>query len=203
MDREFVTTLFESAFKGDGAATVTLVEEYAQQHKIPIQQVLNQFKDGQRRTVLHFACHSVPTVEQDNDIVPLLLSLVSSPEAQTELLKLKDKEGLTPLMFAAQNKNGSLGQERVDCILNSGGNKLALARSKAGASALHYAAAADNTTPTTLVRLYNAAKIALSTNSNQGGTPLHWAAAISPPANHVTTTENSRRTMWRRCKYQE
>jgi ankyrin repeat protein len=186
-DREFVTRLFESAFQGEGAAVVMLVQEYAQQHKLPIPTVLNQFRDGQKRTLLHFASHSVPRVEHDEDIVPLLLSIISSRQAQAELLQLKDKQGLTPLMFAAQNKNGSLGEKRVDCILNAGGNKLALARSKAGATALHYAAAAENTTPTTLIRLYNAAKIALSTNSHQSGTPLHWAAAISPPANHVLT----------------
>jgi len=185
-ERAFLTKMFEAAWNGEGAKVKQLVEDYSTKHNIPPSEVLSQFQDGQGRTALHFASHSNPENSSSNteDIMSLLLHWLPK-ENSINLVKIKDKEGMTPLMLAASNKNGTLAEQRVDTILTIGGDKLSLARSKAGATALHYAAAAaDTTTPATILRLYNAGKVALETNSLKGGTPLHWAAADSPPTNH-------------------
>lgn len=138
---------------------------------------------------------------------------LSTINACKGILKQKDKQGLTPIMLAAQCKDPLLAQRRVRFLLNKadaiskaeeeltvvqtadcrdtgnettaneknnkkGGLKLALARSRAGATALHYAAGAGATS-STIHALYDAGPIAINTFSLRGGTPLHWAVAAS------------------------
>jgi ankyrin repeat protein len=98
--------------------------------------------------------------------------------ARQTLLKQKDQDGLTPIMLAAQHPDPQIAQKRVMLILNKADNvKLGLARSHTGATALHYAAGAGGT-PETIRALYEAGHVAITTFSQQGGTPLHWAASV-------------------------
>lgn len=181
-ERAFLTKLFEAALQGEGEKVKQLVTKYSTEHNVPPHEVLSQFKDGHRRTALHFACQSNPH-STNVDIVPAILDWLPK-EAAASILRVKDKEGLTPLMLAAQNPSPQLAQSRVNTILKIGGDKLALARSRAGATALHYAACQSS--PATIRRLYEAGKVPLQTNSLKGGTPLHWAAG-EPRTDH---TEN-------------
>jgi ankyrin repeat protein len=183
-ERSFLTKLFEAALRGEGEQVKKLVTTYSTEHNVPPQEVLSQFKDGSRRTALHFACQSNPTSIQEFDIVPAILDWLPKRGA-VEILRVHDKEGLTPLMIAAQHPNPQLAAFRVDTILKTGGDQLALARSRVGATALHYASSRSSR-PATIRRLYEAGKVALQANSLQGGTPLHWAAGEP----HTDHTEN-------------
>ena len=75
---------------------------------------------------------------------------------------------------SAEPPNPELAESRVNMILKTGGEKLALAWSHAGATALRYAA--SQLLPVIICRLYKAGKVAFQTNSLKGGTPLHQAA---------------------------
>jgi ankyrin repeat protein len=183
-ERSFLTKLFEAALRGEGEQVKKLVTTYSAEHNVPPQEVLLQFKDGSQRTALHFACQSNPTLSKEVDIVPAILDWLPK-RAAAEILRVQDKEGLTPLMIAAQNPNPQLAEFRVDTILKTGGDQLALERSRVGAAALHYASSRSSR-PATIRRLYEAGKVALQTSSLQGGTPLHWAA--DEP--HTDHTEN-------------
>lgn len=178
-ERTFLSKMLEQALEGDGIQVKLLVSDYAKKHKISCHEVLAQFKDGNKRTALHFSCQSTAT-PNNVDILTTLLSSTWLSQSSTEtLVRLKDSEGLTCLMIAAQHPDRRLGYQRVKTLLETGGNKLALARSKAGATSLHYAASVG-ASKDTIKALYEAGKVALNTNSKQGGTPLHWAAGTSP-----------------------
>jgi tetratricopeptide (TPR) repeat protein len=137
--------------------------------------------------------------------------LASQPQTTTttgsslaSLLRRKDKEGLTPLMLAAQHADAPTAETRVLALLETSRvqassssssssstssnnhkhtSKLGLARSKAGATPLHYAAGAGANVAT-IQALVDAGQVANTTLSLQGGTPLHWAAAVPPPADY-------------------
>ena len=105
----------------------------------------------------------------------------SSLSLLESLLKIKDKDGMTPIMLAAQHSHPKLGESRVLAILNkmSPSNvKLGLARSKSGATPLHYAAGAG-ATPATIKAIYKSGAVAIKTFALKGGTPLHWACAAA------------------------
>jgi ankyrin repeat protein len=204
-ERAFLTKLLESALQGDFDRLKTAVEDYCRQHSsVTETDVLTQFRDGTRRTALHFACQSVPTQNDpsDQDIVEKILLSKWLPAASVQaMLRIKDKDGLTPLMLAAQLDHPELVERRVATILQVGSmapssasassalsasSKLALARSKAGATPLHYAAGVG-TTQKVIKMLHEAGHVALSTCSLQGGTPLHWAVARPPPNDSTET----------------
>jgi ankyrin repeat protein len=106
-------------------------------------------------------------------------------------LKQKDQDGLTPIMLAAQHKDPLVAQKRVLYLLTKAGKdsgKLGLGRSKAGATALHYAAGAG-ATKETIKALYDAGQVALNTFSLQGGTPLHWACAAVTAKDFTSTID--------------
>ena len=242
-ERAFLTKLLESALQNRFQDLKTLVETYQRQHNnennnnkpLSCIEILSQFRDGKKRTALHFACQSVTTTRPqqqhqqqhgDNgdsndthknsssenpttDIVEELLDWISKDSMTTAAsleawIRLKDKDGLTPLMLAVQVQEDkddditpilsrntttttttTIRERRVLALLRRC-KKLALARSKAGATALHYAAS-SGATRTTIQTLYQAGQIALHTSSRQGGTPLHWAVAVQPPAEYHET----------------
>lgn len=183
-ERAFLTKFLESALMGDAKTLETCVTEYLRKHlDVSPLEVLTQFKDGQKRTALHFACQSITTSTSPGeiDIVQAILNDEWLPNAvaRQNLLKQKDQDGLTPIMFAAQHPDPQIAQKRVSLLLEKADNvKLGLARSHTGATALHYAAGAGGT-PETIRALYEAGHVAISTFSKQGGTPLHWAAGLS------------------------
>lgn len=193
-ERAVLTKLLESALQGDFDKLKTVVDDYCRQHnKITATEVLTQFRDGKRRAALHFACQSVPAKTNDpndQDIVEKLLLSKWLPASSVQLmLSLKDKDGITPIMLVAQLDHPELVEKRVATLLQVGSTttaKLALARSHAGATPLHYAAGAGATAKV-IKTLYEAGHVAISTSSLQGGTPLHWAVALPPPNDYKET----------------
>jgi ankyrin repeat protein len=169
--------------------------------QLSVADVLTQFKDAQKRTALHFACQSpASSSSNSSDIVELILNWLPS-EAMSKVLRCKDAQGLTPLMMAAQCHDVATTERRVEAILHAdcsssssstaataAVSKLGLGRSKAGATALHYAAA-HGATARTIDALLSAGRIALHTFSLRGGTPLHWACSVPPPTNHTVTIQ--------------
>ena len=205
IERAFLAKLLEGALGGDSMMVTTAIEEYVRQNNTNTNnnnhasneamtpwEVLTQSKDGQKRNALHFACQCPISPSNNNDddddennkqkdIVETILNDTWFPttSARQLILKQKDKDGLTPIMLAAQHADPTIAQRRVLYILEKAADmKLGLARSHAGATALHYAAGAG-ATPTTIHALYEAGQVAIHTFSRQGGTPLHWACAES------------------------
>jgi ankyrin repeat protein len=199
-ERAFLTNLMESALAGKGPVVQRLLLEYSIEHQIPTHQVLSQFKDGSKRTALHFACQSAVPIpdtskdedsnNSDTDIVILLLTKSKFPTLAVEsLIRLKDKDGLTPLMLACQNSyliSPQQAYQRIECLVRLGGSKVTLARSHSGGTPLHYAAAAG-ASKEIIELLYQNGKVALQTSSLQGGTPLHWASSVPPPKDYTHT----------------
>jgi ankyrin repeat protein len=199
-ERAFLTKLLESALQGEFEKLKTTVDDYCRQHvNVSATDVLTQFRDGTQRTALHFACQSVPTTENEQDIVEKMLLSKWLPAASVQLMmRIKDKDGLTPIMLAAQLDHHTLVEKRITTLLQAGAGgsaasmnpkthgKLALARSKAGATPLHYAAGAG-AIPTTIRTLYEAGQVSIHASSLQGGTPLHWAVALPPPNDYSET----------------
>jgi len=199
-ERAFLTRLLESALKGDFLQLKTAVEDYCRQHDdITATDVLTQFKDGKRRTALHFACQSMPVNSEEEDIVNQILLSNWLPDSSLQImLRIKDKEGLTPLMLAAQLNDRRLTEKRVMTLIQVGTkaessskthSKLGLARSHTGATALHYAAG-SGATAATIQAIYEAGHVAVKTSSRQGGTPLHWACAVASPKNYSETIQS-------------
>jgi ankyrin repeat protein len=225
-DRAFVRQLMQAALQGDGRLLESVATNYARQHDLSLPHVLSSCRDGQKRTVLHFACQSTTTTattaDDNDDIVHVILRLVSSSSSSSDtttntpfkndpddhpseehhtttattnsarrrLLRGKDHHGgLTPLMLACQNPVHA--ESFASTLLLQGDGQLALARSKVGATALHYAAGTLTTTPHLIRMVYDQAKVALETCSLQGGTPLHWAAAAATTTSSSSSTESS------------
>ena len=180
-ERTFLTKLLESSLQGK----LDLVKQHVSDYRIKNpsvsqQEILEEFKDGKKRTALYFMCQS-----DSHDILDQLVEWLDK-DLIIALSKEKDIDGMTALMVCAQHPDPELACRRVKLLLKAaGGKQLALARSNAGAGALHYAAGAG-ALPETIDVLVQAAKVALSTPSSKGGTPLHWAAALR--GDHTATT---------------
>jgi ankyrin repeat protein len=222
-EREFLTRLFETALQGSFAAFKSVVEGYIRQHRadttsrgrdhrhnensLTVVDVLTQFRDAKKRTAMHFACQASSNGENedgesghDDIVIQLLTSNWIQPRsALATMLRMKDADGLIPLMLLVQQQP-TLGQRRaelrirtmlqvdaeiVPSIATSTAklSKLGLIRSHVGGTALHYAAAnLDGTTSQILQALLApeaGGAVALRTFSKQGGTPLHWCVGGS------------------------
>jgi len=66
-ERQFLSQLLESALSGDTAKVKSLTGTYAARHSLSLLDVLSQFKDGNKRTALHFAVNSPPRDDDDDD----------------------------------------------------------------------------------------------------------------------------------------
>jgi ankyrin repeat protein len=209
-ERAFLTKLLESSLQGKLNVVKELVNDYLIRNpSVSKREILEQFKDGKKRTALYFICQSDnPTIledlfewlRKDMDAPPRTnTNIDNNDDFSISWLKLKDSNGMTALMVCAQHPNPQLAYRRVKFLLElqlavSGTPQkalhqqlaLALARSKVGAGALHYAAGAG-ALPETIQLLVQAAKVQLSTASLKGGMPLHWAA--STRENHISTLE--------------
>ena len=176
-ERSFLTKLFEHAVAGEYEDFAQAVDGYVRQNDSNPLKVITEFKDGQQKTALHFACLS----PIDTDILERILNNESwfrNAESLQTVLQLRDKDGLTPLMLAAQHKDPKVAQKRVSTLLSKAGDlQLGSARSQTGAAALHYAAGAG-ATPETVRALNKSGPAALNSFSNRGGTPLHWACSV-------------------------
>ena len=201
-ERTVLTNLIQAASDGDFERLHKVVQQYLQQHiDLSIVDVVSQFRDANKRTALHFACQSTKEHGSDDIVIKLIASLVATKESKKiqKLIRMKDSEGLTPVMIAAQCKKHPLCQTRV-CLLfevdvatlpaNERGtgffgkpcSTLGLSRSKDGATTLHYACGNPYASITTIRETITTGKVAVRTFSNSGGTPLHWAVT----ANHLS-----------------
>lgn len=199
-ERTFLTKLLEAALAGDFEDLKKQVGNYRRENgDMAASEIMEQFKDGMQRTALHFACQSTPeSVDEsgDTDIVSqIVLSDWLPVETVEQILRQKDEDGRTPIMLAAMNKNCKLAERRVRALLKAGErssspvkkmDKLTLARSKAGATALHYASGFGGTAETIRL-LYEFGPEDLNAFSLKGGAPLHWAAAAAPGVDHTET----------------
>ena len=197
-ERAFLTKLLESALHGNFEKLRQTVDEYCLKHEgITPTDVLSQFRDGQKRTALHFASQSTVSPGNGRDILEdIFLSDWLPASSVQSMLRMKDKDGLTPLMLAAQVSERKVAEKRVLTLLRVRGDtgksdgsktgKLGLARSHAGATPLHYASGAG-ASAIAITALYEAGQVAVNTFSLQGGTPLHWACAAQPPKDYTET----------------
>jgi ankyrin repeat protein len=189
-ERSVLARLFASSVDDFDAFRGT-IDEYTRLHgHVSASDVLRQFKDANHRTVLHFACRG--TV-----LDKVLLADFVDASTLASLLRSKDRDGMTPLMLAAQLGDRDLAERNVLLLLESAGEgpKLGLARSHAGATALHYAAGASGT-GRCVRALHGSAPIAIRSPSRQGGMPLHWACAVprkssSPPPPEISGGDSS------------
>jgi ankyrin repeat protein len=175
--RDFRNKIFKAALAGDIAALETAIHHQVEQHDASPAQIF-EFHDGKKRSALHLLCQSKEN--GTNDILEFVLNQKEwfpDDAILQNALKQKDINGQTPLMLAAQLSDPSLARRRVLRLLSKFPS-LGLARSKAGATALHYAAAAG-ATPETIRALHESAKVAIHTFATKGGTPLHWALVRS------------------------
>jgi ankyrin repeat protein len=180
-ERSTLARLFTASLDDFPTLERTILD-YTRQHiETSASDVLLHFKDANQRTVLHFACRG-------SVLRPILESSWLDAPAKAALLRSKDKDGMTPLMLAAQGSDPLVSERNVLLLLEHAGDgpKLGLARSHAGATALHYASGA-RATANCINALHEAAPIALRTPSRQGGMPLHWACAAPPPADASET----------------
>ena len=186
-DRTFLQDLMKAAINGEGKKVKKSIIEYSIQHDIAQYSILKNFKDGSKRSAIHFACHSAPRKDEEVDIVELLLKKTNYPSsALQELVRLKDVDELTPLMIVCQNMNDKiLALSRIKCILEIDPLS-ALVCSKVGATALHYAAGAG-ASKEVIGLLYEHGKEALNGITKQGSTPLHWASSDPPPKDYSET----------------
>ncbi len=215
-ERTVLTNLIQAASDGDFERLHKVVQQYLQQHiDLSIVDVVSQFRDANKRTALHFACQSTNEHGSHDIVVNLIASLAATKESKKiqKLIRMKDSEGLTPVMIAAQCKKHPLCQTRV-CLLfqvdvatlpvNERGagffgkpcSTLGLARSKDGAATLHYACGNPYASITTIRETVTTGKVGVRTFSNSGGTPLHWAVTAnhlskaSTAPNHASLTGN-------------
>ena len=204
-ERTVLTKLIQAASGGNYTGVQTVVQQYIQQHTdLSIVDVISQFRDGNKRTALHFACQSTTTANTTtvaNDIVTqLIASLLATQQSKKiqKLIRMKDSEGLTPVMIAAQCRHHPLCEQRMHQLFQADiatlpvhergtslfgtiCSTLGLARSKDGATALHYACGNPYASMTTIRETIHTGKVAVRTFSNSGGTPFHWAVT----ANHL------------------
>lgn len=179
-ERTVLTSLLEAAVRGDFSTIQSTVENYKSTNMdLSIMDIVSQFKDAQKRTLIHFACQSPASCDSPDDIVEQILHWLPG-NCVGKILRLKDKDGMTPLMLAAQHSDRLIAERRVLAILQADSysqpSKLGLVRSKTGATALHYAAGAG-ATKSTIAALINAGNVALNTFSSGGGCPLHFACS--------------------------
>jgi ankyrin repeat protein len=186
-DRGFLQKFAEAALGGDSRKLEQYAKEYGIKHNVTPFQVYKDFKDGSKRTVLHFACASNCSVikEKEDIVIHLLKNCNLQPSEVESLLLAQDKDGLTPLMILCNTINDK-SYERIKSVLDIGGSKMALMKSEAGATAFHYASGAGATNEI-LKLLYESGKKALTSLSESIGSPLHWASGVLPPKDYSNT----------------
>jgi tetratricopeptide (TPR) repeat protein len=178
-ERSVLAQLFAASLDDFDGLDSTVFEYHRRHPEIAPSEVLAQFKDANHRTALHFACRGT-----------VLEKILNAPwldgPTKASLLRAKDRDGMTPLMLAAQVSDRHLAERNVLLLLDKAGDgsKLGLARSHAGATALHYSSGAAGT-GRCIRALVSNAPVALRSPSKQGGMPLHWACAV-PPGPRIT-----------------
>jgi ankyrin repeat protein len=200
-ERTVLTNLIQAASSGNFIGLQNVVQQYLQQHiDLSIVDVISQFRDGNKRTALHFACQSANTFAAEDIVAQLIEVLRETKQSKKiqKLIRMKDSEGLTPVMIAAQCKHHPLCEQRMQLLFQAdittlppnergasffgkGCSTLGLARSKDGATALHYACGNPYASITTIRETIHTGRVAVRTFSNTGGTPFHWAVT----ANHL------------------
>lgn len=179
--QNFLTSLLEASLAGDTSKVIGLIRQYSDEQEIQPHEVIVNFKDGSKRTALHFACLSQPKiskeVKKDDDIVEVLLSKSKFPASIVQsLISLQDENGLTPLMLSCQ-KFHARSYHRIKKIVDLGGEEVIIAQSKVGGTALHYVASVG-ASKDVITLLANKGKAAINLLSQRSGAPLHWASGV-------------------------
>ena len=186
-DRDFLKNLITACVNGESKKVQKSIIQYCLKEDLSQTSILKNFKDGSKRTPIHFAAQSLPNKNEDVDIISLLLKKTNFPmEELQSIVSTKDVDGLTPLMLICQNMHKHT-LERIKVVLDID-PKTPLARSKTGATALHYAAGAG-ASKEVIELLYNHGKVSLKAFTKQGSTPLHWASSDPPPKNYSETIQ--------------
>lgn len=187
-EREFLHKFMEAALEGDGDKVQKYALEYSLEKKnITLLDVYKDFRDGSKRTALHFACSSPAAKGKENEediVVKILRGNNLEPSDAESLIHLKDNDELTPLMLVCNNLNEK-SYQRIKCIVDMC-PKATLARSKGGAMALHYAAGAGANKEIIKLLTKNG-KEALTSLSTKIGSPLHWASGVPPSKDYSET----------------
>ena len=179
-DREFLTSLFESAVNSDAQTLLTKIKDYGAKNNMSPFQVIKGFKDGSKRSAVHFACQSIPKDDDSKEDVVQVFLKEFSAEEQVSLLEDVDATGFTPLILACQNMHRK-SYDRIKYILGIVGKNSASVRSADGGAALHYASGAGASNDI-IKLLFEHGKEVIQINSKNVGTPLHWSAGV--PASH-------------------
>jgi ankyrin repeat protein len=212
-ERTVLTNLIQAARNGNYIELQNVIHQYLRQHMdLSIVDVISQFRDGNKRTALHFACQSTTaaplfvtspttaTTTTEDIVARLIQELMETKQSKKiqKLIRMKDSEGLTPVMIAAQCQHHPLCEQRMYWLFQADiatlpasergtsfhgkvCSTLGLARSKDGATALHYACGNPYASITTIRETIPTGRVAVRTFSNTGGTPFHWAVT----ANHL------------------
>lgn len=171
--RTFLTQLVDAAASDDAAKLDSLLQEEKDRHpdlEDDSAAILRQYKDGNGRTALHFACHA-GQVEMVRHILDL------APEG----VSWEDDKGDTPLILAAAgggdgNTSRVSRKDLLEVLLDRGADPNhgpVKDDEHDGARALHHVAGHDDVEAVrTLLRHGSDVNAAAGT-----GTPLHWASA--------------------------
>ncbi|KAL3925277.1 MAG: hypothetical protein SGILL_000518 [Bacillariaceae sp.] len=195
-EKKFKTTLFRAALAGDAASLESTINDYVEKHgKTSPTHVLSEVRDGKKRCCLHLVCQSKRKMDGDSTTEDVLEKVLNKKEwfpdddVLRNALTQKDVNGITPLMLACQLADQQMAQRRVRFLLSKCPS-LGKAQSRAGATALHYAAAAGANSETIKV-LHESAKMAINHFANKGGTPLHWAVVAKLQADGSQEQEDA------------
>lgn len=189
-DREFLQSLFQAAVHSDAQTLLSTVKNYGLKHGMTPYEVVMGFKDGSKRSVIHFASQSIPNQSerqelQGGDIVEAFLKEFSMEE-QISLLKDVDNTGFTPLILACQNMH-LRSHDRIKFILDMvGTDGAAMVRTNDGGAALHYASGAGASREIIQI-IYEHGKSMIHVKSKNVGTPLHWSAGVPSYRNYTDT----------------
>jgi ankyrin repeat protein len=171
-ERSTMKLLFEGAMKDDVASVKKAVLSYVTIHDTPLS-CLGQFKDGRKRTALHFAAqsHAVKVLQY----VQELAAAETDKAVIKNLVNAADDANITPLSCACMNAAPPSTPETqltetIDLLLAFGADPFVA--SKTGATSLHHAAGSG-----ALALLDKVELTAEQVNKqSDAGTPLHYAA---------------------------
>jgi ankyrin repeat protein len=186
-DREFLTSIFESAVNADAQTLLSKIKEYGIKNKMTPFQVIKGFRDGSKRSAVHFSCQSIPKEDYTGEDVVQAFLKEFSTEEQVSLLEDVDATGFTPLILACQNMH-RMSFDRIKYILSIVGKDAVKVRTADGGLALHYASGAG-ASKDIIKMLFEHGKDAIQINSKTIGTPLHWSAGVPASNDHSETLQ--------------
>ncbi|KAL3893729.1 MAG: hypothetical protein SGARI_007975, partial [Bacillariaceae sp.] len=109
--QDFRNKFFKAALAGDAAALESTINTQVEKHQASPAQMFTELYDGKKRSALHLMCQAPKGDDEEQDILEFALNKTEwFPDDGEAALKLKDTNGLTPLMIAAQAPDPFLAQ---------------------------------------------------------------------------------------------